>query len=61
MYDSASVFHMLNDVCSKSALSGFRGVVMILLTALAIAFWIMFGAFISVLCMIILKLWRDGK
>lgn len=34
---------------------------MVLLTALAIAFWVMFGAFISVLCMMIMKLWRDGK
>lgn len=34
---------------------------MVGMTALAIAFWIMFGAFISVLCIMVLKLWRDGK
>lgn len=32
-----------------------------LLVSLAIAFWIMFGAFISVLCIMVLILWRDRK
>lgn len=32
-----------------------------LLVSLAIAFWIMFGAFLSVLCIMVLILWRDRK
>lgn len=32
-----------------------------ILVSLAIAFWIMFGALISVLCIMVLILWRDRK
>lgn len=54
MYDSASVLHMLDDVCSKSAFPSVRRSMMVLTAAMAIAFWIsvIFGALICWLCMI---------
>lgn len=32
-----------------------------ILVSLAIAFWILFGAFLSVLCIMVLMLWKDRK